>query len=259
MWSVRCDLNAGQRQEEANMDLGIKGRVALVTASSKGLGKASAAALALEGAKVVICARGQEVLQEAEAEIRASGGDVHAIVADVTDPATPAQLVAETIEHFGGLDILVPNAGGPPHGGALEITDEQIDAAINANLATSIRLIRHALPWMREQGWGRVCCIASYSVKQPMPSLALSNLARTGLWAWAKTAAADLFPEGITLNLACPGPHATNRRIPQDVYLDALGNADDFGRVVAFLCSASAAFLSGVAINVDGAAVRGLL
>ena len=132
---------------------------------------------------------------------------------DVTDPGEPARLVAATVERFGGLDILVANAGGPPPGRALDLTDEAIDAALNANLSTSVRLVREALPHMRAAGWGRICCITSYTVKQPAPVLALSNTARTGLWAWIKTAAQDLAAEssGITLNMVCPGPHATDR------------------------------------------------
>ena len=129
------------------MDLGLTGRVALVTASSKGLGRATAQALSQEGAKVVMCARNQEV-------------------------------DADTLQ---------------------------------ANLLTSIRLVQAALPPMRAAGWGRICLITSRAVKEPIPTLALSNTARTGLWAWARTAPADLFPEGITLNLACPGSHDTER------------------------------------------------
>jgi 3-oxoacyl-[acyl-carrier protein] reductase len=243
------------------VDLGIAGKVALVTASSKGLGRASAVALAAEGAKVVITARHEDALRATEADIAAAGGEVVAVVADVTDPATPAALVATTKERFGGLDILVPNAGGPPPARALDVTDEQIAAAINANLTTSVRLVREALPLLQAGGWGRICCITSYSIKQPMPGLALSNLARTGLWAWAKTAAADLFPSGVTLNLACPGSHATDRMIQLAGGSDSSGMGDpgDFGRVVAFLCSHPAAYISGAALMVDGAASTGLL
>jgi 3-oxoacyl-[acyl-carrier protein] reductase len=243
------------------MDLGIEGRVALVTAASKGLGRASALALAGEGAKVAICARGEAALRATEREIRDAGGEVLATVADVTQPDVPARLVAEASEHFGGLDILVANAGGPPPGRALEVSDDAIQAAVNANLLTSVRLVRQAVPWMQRSGWGRICCITSYSIKQPMPTLALSNLARTGLWAWAKTAAADLFPQGITLNLACPGPHATDRmrQLAGDQALEGMGDPDDFGRIVAFMCSRPAGFLSGAAVNVDGAEVKGLL
>jgi 3-oxoacyl-[acyl-carrier protein] reductase len=241
------------------VDLAIAGRVALVTAASKGLGRASALALAGEGVRVAICARGEEALRATEADIRALGGEVLAITADVTDPAAPARLVAETTERFGGLDILVGNAGGPPPGRALEVVDEQIVAAVNANLTTSVRLVREAVPWMRRGGWGRICLITSYSVKQPIPTLSLSNLARTGLWAWAKTAAQDLFPDGITLNLACPGPFATDRMKQLGGDPAHMGDPADFGRIVAFLCSQPCNFLSSAAVNVDGAGVVGLL
>ncbi len=241
------------------MDLGIAGKVALVTASSRGLGRASAQALAAEGVRVVISARGEDSLRQAEASIRASGAEVHAVAADVTDPAVPARLVEETRHRFGSLDILVANAGGPPPGRALDVTDAQIAAALNANLTTSVRLVREALPLLQAGGWGRICCITSYSVKQPIPTLALSNLARTGLWAWAKTAAADLSPSGVTLNLACPGPHATDRMRQLGGGGDGMGDPADFGRIVAFMCSQPAAFMSGTAVMVDGATSVGLL
>jgi 3-oxoacyl-[acyl-carrier protein] reductase len=241
------------------MDLGIDGKVALVTASSKGLGQAAAMALAAEGVKVVVTARGEEALGQTEAAIRAAGGEVHAVVGDVTDPAVPDRLVAAARERFGGLDILVPNAGGPPPARALDATDEQIAAAVNANLTTSVRLIRAAVPVMQAGGWGRICCITSYSIKQPIPGLALSNLARTGLWAWAKTAAAGLFPSGVTLNLICPGTHATDRMRQLGGDLSAMGDPADFGKVVTFMCSQPAAYMSGTAVVVDGAATVGLL
>lgn len=240
------------------MDLGIEGKVALVTASSKGLGRASAVALAAEGVKVAICARGEDVLRHTENAIRTAGGEVHAIVADVTDPAAPARLVAETVEHFGGIDILVPNAGGPPPARALDIDDDQIAAAVNANLTTSVRLVLAARPHMERSGWGRICCITSYTIKQPIPNLSLSNLARTGLWAWAKTAAADLFPSGITLNLVCPGTHATDRMLELGAS-GQMGDPADLGRLVAFMCSAHAGYISGAAYMVDGATSTGLL
>ena len=244
------------------MDLGIDGRIALVTAASKGLGLASAVALAEAGCRIVICARGEEALGDAAAAVSAAGGDVLAIVDDVTDPEAPARLVASTVEHFGGLDILVANAGGPPPARALDATDDQIEAAVNANLTTSVRLTREAVPHMRPGAWGRICFITSVSVKQPIPTLALSNTARTGLWAWAKTAAQDLFDDGITLNLACPGSHNTDRMkqlVATGAYSGKLGDPGDFGRVVAFLCSEPAKFVSGVALQVDGASTLGLL
>lgn len=240
------------------MDLGLTGRVALVTAASKGLGRASAVALAQEGAKVVICARGAEALADAEAEL-ASYTDVLAIPADVTDPAAPAQLVAAAVERFGRLDILVANAGGPPAGRALDVDDAQLEAAFNANMLTSVRLVREAAPHLRQQAWGRICLITSSSIKQPIPTLALSNAARAGLWAWAKTAAADLFADGITLNLACPGSHATERMKAISLPPGPMGDPADFGRVVAFVCSEPAKFISGSTVLVDGARSVGLV
>ena len=244
------------------MDLGIAGRVALVTASSKGLGRASALALAAEGCKVVICARGEEALASTASDIEAVGGDVLAIVDDVTEPEAPARLVASTVEHFGSVDIVVGNAGGPRPGRALDASDEDIASAINANLTTSVRLAREAVPHMRSGGWGRICFITSSSVKQPIPTLAMSNTARTGLWAWAKTAAQDLFDDGITVNLACPGSHDTDRMkalVASGAFKGRLGDPAAFGQVVAFLCSEPAKFVSGTALQVDGAAVVGLL
>jgi 3-oxoacyl-[acyl-carrier protein] reductase len=239
------------------VDLGIAGKVALVTASSKGLGFASAAALAQEGCKVVICARNKEALDDAARRI---GGDVLAIATDVTEPDAPAELVAATVERFGGLDILVGNAGGPPPARALDVDDASLLAALNANLLTSVRLVKAAVPHMRPQRWGRICLITSFSVKQPIPVLALSNTARTGLWAWAKTAAADLFPDGITLNLAAPGHHATDRmKALGATSTEGMGDPGDFGQIVAFLCSQPAGFVSGTALQVDGAATLGLL
>lgn len=242
------------------MDLGIRDRVAIVAASSKGLGRASAEALAAEGCAVVLCGRTATTLVEATDAIEAAGGRAIAVQLDVTEPGAAVELVQAALRQFGRLDIIVPNAGGPPPGRALDITDEQILAAVNANLLASVRLVRAALPHLEAQGWGRICMITSYSVKQPMPGLALSNVARTGLWAWTKTAAADLFPKGITLNMAAPGPHATDRmKELGGGRTDGMGDPGDFGKVVAFLCSEPAKFISGVALNVDGASVTGLL
>ena len=241
------------------MDLGIAGRVALVTASSKGLGRASAIALAEEGCKVVICARGEDALQETASAI---DGEVLAIVDDVTEPDAPARLVAAAVEHFGTIDIVVGNAGGPPPGRAIDATDDAVAAAINANLTTSVRLAREAVPHMRANHWGRICFITSSSIKQPIPNLALSNVARTGLWAWTKTAAQDLFDDGITVNTVCPGSHDTDRMkalVASGNFTGPLGDPVDFGKVVAFVCSDAAKFISGTAIQVDGARTVGLL
>jgi 3-oxoacyl-[acyl-carrier protein] reductase len=240
------------------MDLGLKGRTALVTASSKGLGRASAFALASEGVNVVICARGRDALEATHRGIAAAGGSVHSIVADVTDTTSPKLLVETCIERYGSLDILVANSGGPPPGRALDVSQAQLEGALNANLLTSVRLVTEAVPHMRSAGWGRICLITSVSVRQPIPTLALSNTARAGLWGWAKTAAQDLFAEGITLNLACPGLHATDR-MKELGGSGVMGDPEDFGKVVAFLCSQQAAFISGTAIGIDGASVMGLL
>jgi 3-oxoacyl-[acyl-carrier protein] reductase len=245
------------------LDLGIDGKVALLTASSKGLGRGAAEALAGEGVSVVINGRSAGALSETESALRSTGADVLAVPGDVTDAAMPAALVAATLEWKGRIDIVVPNAGGPPPGRALDVDDEALAAALNANLLTSVRLVRAAVPHMREHRWGRICCITSYSVKQPIPTLALSNTARTALWAWTKTAAADLFPDGITLNMAAPGQHATDRmkQLAGGGAVDTAGMGDpgDFGRIVAFLCSEPAKFVTGVALQVDGGATQGLL
>ncbi len=242
------------------MELGLRGRVALVTAASKGLGRASALALADEGAAVAICARNEADLRQTEHDLATRTDDVLALVADVTEPDAPRRLVESTVERFGRLDIVVANAGGPPPGRALDVDDDALRSALEANFLTSVRLVREAVPHLRARGWGRICLITSFSVKQPIPTLALSNSARTALWAWAKTAASDLFGEGITVNLACPGHHATDRMKQLGTSTDTpMGDPADFGRVVAFLCSEPAGFVSGTALHVDGAHTSGLL
>ena len=237
------------------MDLGLAGKVALVTAASKGLGFASAKALVAEGAKVAICARGEEGLRHAEAELE---GDVLAVQADVTEPDAPRRLVEATVERFGALHVLVANAGGPPRARAVDVDDDTLRAAIEANLLTSVRLVRASLPHLRSAGWGRICLITSNAVKQPIPELATSNTARTGLWGWAKTAAQELVDDGITVNLACPGLHRTDRVLETGMQ-GRMGDPADFGKVVAFLCSEPATFISGAAVQVDGAGTLGLL
>ena len=244
------------------MNLGIDGKTALVTASSKGLGRACAVALAAEGVNVVICARGVEALESTTREITSAGGTAHAVVADVTEAGAPDYLVETTVGRFGALDILVGNGGGPPAMRALEIDDAAMARALNDNLQAMVRLVRATVPGMAASRWGRICLITSSAVKEPMPALALSNTARTGLWAWAKTAAQDLRQDGVTLNLACPGYHATDRLKAIGGAPDGLlaGDPADFGKIVAFLCSEPAGFVRGAALPVDGAqAVRGLL
>ncbi len=241
------------------MDLGIEGKVALVTAGSKGLGRATALALAAEGAQVMVTGRDRATLEATRADLLELGTAVDVRAGDVTDPDEPARVVAATVERFGALDILVANAGGPPPGKALDLDDAALESALNANLLSSVRLVRQALPHMRSSGWGRICCITSYTVKQPEPALSLSNTARTGLWAWIKTAAQDLAAEApaVTLNMVSPGPHATDR-MKQLGGSGTMGDPADFGSVVAFLCSTQAAFVNGAAIVVDGGSTLAL-
>jgi len=241
------------------MDLGITGKVALVTAGSRGLGRATALALAGEGVRVMVSGRDAEALERVRTDLVDIGVDAAVHAGDVTVPGAPARLVAATVERFGSLDILVANAGGPPPGRAIDLSDEALESALNANLLTSIRLVREALPHMRAAGWGRICCITSYTVKQASPVLALSNTARVGLWGWLKTAAHDLAAEGsgITINMACPGPHATDR-MKELGGTGVMGDPADFGSVAAFLCSAQAVFVNGSAIVVDGGSTLAL-
>ncbi|WP_326565287.1 SDR family oxidoreductase [Amycolatopsis rhabdoformis] len=238
------------------MDLGISGRVAVVTAASRGLGRASAIALAAEGVRLVVNARSADQLQRLRDEVDV---DVEIVPGDVTDEALPQTLVDRALEKFGRLDIVVANNAGPKPGGAFEVSEEQLYGALTANTMSVIRLVRAARSALVEQGWGRLCLIASGSARQPMDNLALSNVARPALWGWAKTAANELTASGVTLNLVCPGAHATERIVElgrQD--RTYIGDPDAFGKIVAFLCSAHTAYLTGAAVVVDGGRIQGL-
>jgi 3-oxoacyl-[acyl-carrier protein] reductase len=237
------------------MDLGIDAKVALVTAASRGLGFASAAALAAEGCRIAITGRDPDALGRA-AERLPEG--TLTIVGDMADPSTPASVVEATVERFGGLDIAVGNAGGPPPARALEVEPFAMQSALQTNLLSSVALVQAAVPHLRAAGGGRVVLITSYGVRQPIPGLAYSNVARIGLLGWAKTAAQDLVADAITVNLVCPGPHRTDRAVELGL-AGPMGEPEDLGRVVAFLCSAHAGFVSGAAIAVDGAGTLGLL
>jgi 3-oxoacyl-[acyl-carrier protein] reductase len=246
-----------EQERVCAMDLGIKGRVALVTGASQGLGRASAEALATEGVRLVIAARREPELSEARDELVALGAEVLAIPSDMSIQHVPEMLVTRALEHFGRLDIVVGNAGGPPLGRALDVSDDQIEQAIQTNLMASVRLVRAAAPIMSQAHWGRICLITSNAVKQPKPRLSLSNTARTGLVAWAKTAAADLFERGITLNVICPGPHTTER-LKTTGWQGVAGDPGDFGKIVAFLCSEQTKFVTGTTLTVDGGENVGL-
>ena len=259
------------------MDLGLKGKVALVTAASKGMGRASAMGLAAEGARVVMCARTESDLKTAAEDIRAkTKAEVLAIPADVTKKDDVGALVDRAMKTFGGVDILVANAGGPPRGYFEDMTDEQWQGAFDVSLLSVVRLIRGVLPSMKARRWGRILTIQSVSVKQPIPELLLSNAVRPGVAGMMKTLAGQLGKDGITVNTVCPGKIMTDRflggqklsglsreeflsRAVEDVPVGRIGTPEEFANVVVFLASERASYVTGVAVQVDGGLVRGLL
>jgi 3-oxoacyl-[acyl-carrier protein] reductase len=259
------------------MDLGLAGRVALVTAASKGMGKASAMGLAAEGARVVMCARTESDLKTAAEEIRArTKAEVLAVPADVTKKDDVTALVDRAVKTFGHVDILVANAGGPPRGYFEDMTDEQWQGAFDVSLMSVVRLVRGVLPSMKARRWGRILTIQSVSVKQPIPELLLSNAVRPGVAGMMKTLAGQLGKDGITVNTVCPGKIMTDRflggqkisglsreeylaRAVEDVPVRRVGTPEEFANVIVFLASERASYVTGVAVQVDGGLVRGLL
>jgi 3-oxoacyl-[acyl-carrier protein] reductase len=264
------------RAKGADMDLGLKGRTALVTAASKGMGKACALELAAEGARVVMCARTEADLRAAADEVRArTGAEVVAMPADVTRADQVKALVARARDAFGGVDVLVANAGGPPRGHFDELRDEQWYGAFEVSLLSVVRLIREVLPAMRQRRWGRIITIQSSSVKQPIDGLDLSNAIRPGAAGLMKTLASELGRDNILVNTVCPGRILTDRllggaaqaglsreayvaRVGADVPLGRVGTPEEFANVVVFLASERASYVTGVALQVDGGLVRGL-
>ncbi len=238
------------------MDLGISGKVAIVTAASKGLGLATAQGLAKEGVSVLINGRDPATLAEAAATLSRQGATVLAVPGDILAPETPELLVKSAIERFGRLDIVVANSGGPPVGRALNVSEEALINAYSSNFISAVRIIKQALPEFRRHQWGRVIAITSYSIISPIPTLALSNTSRSALWAWIKTAANDLSKDypNITINTICPGPHNTERmkEIDHGGSEIRMGDPLDFGKVATFLCSEPAKFVNGAAVVVDG-------
>lgn len=263
------------------MDLGLKNKVALVVASSRGLGKAAAWEFAREGARVVVSARGQEQLTAAADEIRqATGSPVLAVTADVTRPSDIETLVHATEREFGPVDILVNNAGGPPPGQFTDMSDEDWLAAIDLNLMSTIRLTRRVLPEMRRRHWGRIINITSFGVKQPIANLILSNTARTGVVAMAKTLSRQVGADGVTVNTVCPGYYLTDRmrkvasadaeregqepaeimaRWASMIPVGRLGRPEELAALIAFLASERASFITGATIQADGGMITGLL
>lgn len=261
------------------MDLGLKDKVALVTASSKGLGRACALALAREGAKVAICARDGKALKVAADEIvMTTGSEVLAVPADMNNSRDIQQVVKETVKHFGKLHILVTNAGGPPAGSFADFEDRQWQEALNLTLMSMVRLIRAALPYMQQEGWGRIINITSTSVKEPLDNLVLSNSIRPAVHGLAKTLAQQFAPYGITVNNVMPGTIRTDRveqlaqarsekngqtaaeaiiEMGKAAALGRIGEPEEFGAVVAFLASERASYITGASLPVDGGRIRG--
>jgi 3-oxoacyl-[acyl-carrier protein] reductase len=242
------------------MDLGISGRRAAVAGASSGLGLASARALAAEGVRVAIGSRNAEKLEAAAASI---DGDVVAVVGDVSTPEGATAWAEAAAAAHGGVDILVPNAGGPPPGTFKSTPLEAYPAALDLNLLSTVAMCKALVPAMQEAGWGRVVAITSVSVRQPIPTLILSNTARAGATGFLKTLAREVAGDGVTVNSVQPGLHRTDRvtslygdGVPDDV---VLGDPADFGAVVAFLCGQQASFTTGVQLHVDGGTYAGLL
>jgi 3-oxoacyl-[acyl-carrier protein] reductase len=250
------------------MDLGIKGKRALVTAASKGLGRGCAEALAAAGVDLVINARGAEALEAAAVALRRHGGRVVTVAADVTTPEGQAAVLAAAR----GVDILVTNAGGPPPGSWETWTRDDYLRAIDANMLTPIALMTALMPGMIERRWGRVVNITSQSVKAPIAQLGLSNAARAGLTGFVGGTSRQVAPFGVTINNLLPGIHDTDRaasldggsaevRAKREATIPArrYGTAAEFGAMCAFLCSAHAGFIVGQNILLDGGAMNATL
>lgn len=257
------------------MDLGLRGQTALVAAASKGLGKAIARAFVREGARVAICARDAVTLTAAAAEI---GGDILAVPADVTKREDVDRFVQAALDRFGRIDVLVNNAGGPPSRPFVEITEEEWWTAIGLNLMSTVRLCRAVVPHMRRQGGGRILNVTSFTVKQPVPNLVLSNSVRLAVVGLAKTLASELGKDNILVNTLCPGPIATERLTSltqafaereglapdeaerrlwtNQIPLGRLGRPEEFADVAVFLASPRASFITGTTLQVDGGIVK---
>jgi 3-oxoacyl-[acyl-carrier protein] reductase len=267
----REDLGAiGQMEKDSTMDFGIRGKRALVCASSKGLGRGVAEALAGEGVDLVLNARGAEALEATAAEIRAAHGvEVIAVAADITTEAGRARV----LDAAGPLDILVTNAGGPPPGVWTDWTRDDFIAAIDANMLSAIALMQAIVPGMMDRGWGRVVNITSRSVKAPLAALGLSNTARAGLTGFVAGMSRQVAGAGVTVNNLLPGSHDTDRIrnldrrgaeaagiSPEEQRTARLarnpvgrdGTTEEFGAICAFLCSRQAANIVGQNVLADG-------
>lgn len=263
------------------MDLGLRGKVALVAAASKGLGRAVADELALEGARLVICARGRDALEAARGELaERARADVHAVVADVSTTEGIDRVTAEAARRYGRVDILVNNAGGPPSGPFDKHDWNVWQNAVDLTLRSTVELTRAVLPGMRERKWGRVLNITSIAVKQPVDGLILSNSIRAAVTGWARTLANEVARDGVTVNCVLPGYTRTERveqlnaatasregttleeiqrRIEAQIPMGRLAEPREFGALVAFLASERASYITAQSIAVDGGWIRSLL
>ncbi len=247
------------------MDLGLTGRRAAVAAGSAGLGFGSALALANDGAEVVICGRDETKLRDAVARI---GHGCRYFVCDVSDADGGVEFVNRSVELLGGVDILVCNAGGPPPGTFASTALEAYQGALDLSLMSVVGMCKTAIPAMQERGWGRVVAITSYGVRQPIPTLILSNTARAGVTGFLKTVAREVAKDGVTVNSVQPGVHLTDRikqvygpnadPVAMGIPSGTLGDPIDFGHAVAFLCSEHARFITGAHLPIDGGQFAGL-
>ena len=241
------------------MDLGLDGKRAAVAAATSGLGHASAAALAAAGVRVAICGRDRGRVDDAVARL---GANASGLVVDVSTAEGGAAFVAAAGEALGGVDILVVNGGGPPPGTFASTDVEAYLPALELNLLSVVAMCKTAVPAMQARHWGRVVAITSIAVRQPIPSLILSNTARTGVTGFLKTVALEVARDGVTVNSVQPGSHATARiqslyglsaeEAAAAVAEGTMGDPADFGQVVAFVCSQPARFITGVHLSVDG-------
>lgn len=263
------------------MDLGLRGKVALVTGSSRGLGRATAEELAREGCVLIICSRDADAISSAGREIESDiGGDVLSVPADLTDPADVERLLRTAQDRFGRIDILVTNTGGPPAGPFESHSPEAWHAAVAQNLESVLNLVRGVLPQMRQRQWGRIINITSIAVKQPVEGLILSNSVRAAVTGFARTLANEVARDGITVNNVMPGYTRTERLVHlaehnaksrdvaiEDAYaawereipMGRLGEPAELAALVAFLASTRASYITGTSIPVDGGWIRALI
>jgi len=263
------------------VDLGLRGKVALVAASSKGLGRAVARELAAEGASVVMCARGGEALESARREIvDETGADILAVAADVSTTRGVEQVTRAALDRFGRVDILVINAGGPPAGTFEKHDWSAWQSAVDLTLRSAVELTRAVLPGMRERHWGRIVAVNSIAAKQPVDNLMLSNSIRAAVTGFLRTLANEVAPDGITVNTILPGYTRTERvthlaeanakkegvdqkeilgRFEREIPMRRLGEPREFGALAAFLCSDRASYITAQSIAADGGWIKGLL